>query len=52
MMFGRSTDKHKLTKKSHKKVFQPMQQMSVERTFCNLLFDYGRGRRRCGGPTI
>ena len=29
-----------------------MQQMSVERTFCNLLYVYGRGRRRCGGPTI
>ena len=28
-----------------------MQQMSVERTFHNLLFVYGRGRRRCGGPT-
>ena len=29
-----------------------MQQMSVERTFCILLYVYGRGRRRCGGPTI
>ena len=29
-----------------------MQRMSVERTFCNLLYVYGRGRRRCGGPTV
>ena len=29
-----------------------MQCISVERTFCNLLYVYGRGRRRCGGPTI
>ena len=29
-----------------------MQCPSVERTFCNLLYVYGRGRRRCGGPTI
>ena len=29
-----------------------MQCPSVERTFRNLLFVYGRGRRRCGGPTI
>ena len=28
-----------------------MQCPSVERTFCNLLYVYGRGRRRCGGPT-
>ena len=32
--------------------FQSMQCPSVERTFCNLLYVYGRGRRRCGGPTI
>ena len=29
-----------------------MQCPSVERTFCNLLYVYGRGRRRCGGPTV
>ena len=29
-----------------------MQCTSVERTSCNLLYVYGRGRRRCGGPTI
>ena len=29
-----------------------MQCTTVERTFCNLLYVYGRGRRRCGGPTI
>ena len=29
-----------------------MQCPSVERTFCNLLYVYGRGRRRCGDPTI
>ena len=29
-----------------------MQYTSVERTLCNLLNVYGRGRRRCGGPTI
>ena len=52
MPFGWSTDKYKLTKKSHNKLFQPMQQMSVERTFRNLLLVYGRGRRRCGDPTI
>ena len=27
------------------KIFQPMRCTSVERTFCNLLFVYGRGRR-------
>ena len=32
--------------------FQSMQSTFVERTFCNLLYVYGRGRRRCGGPTI
>ena len=41
-----------LSKKLHNQLFQPMQQMSVERTFRNLLYVYGRGRRRCGGPTI
>ena len=29
-----------------------MHRPSVEHTFCNLLYVYGRGRRRCGGPTI
>ncbi len=29
-----------------------MDRPSVERTFCNLLYIFGRGRRRCGGPTI
>ena len=29
-----------------------MQCPSVERTFCNRLYVYGRGRRRCGDPTI
>ena len=29
-----------------------MQCTTVERTFCNRLYVYGRGRRRCGGPTI
>ncbi len=33
-------------------VFQPLQCPSVERTFYNRLYVYGRGRRRCGGPTI
>ena len=33
-------------------MFQTMQCTTVERTFCNLLYVYGRGRRRCGGPTI
>ena len=29
-----------------------MQCPSVERTFCNHLYVYGRGRRRCTDPTI
>ncbi len=29
-----------------------MHRPSVERTFRNLLYVYGRGRRRCGDPTI
>ena len=29
-----------------------MQRPSVERTFRNLLYVYGRGRRRCTDPTI
>ena len=29
-----------------------MKWLSVERTLCNLLNVYGRGRRRCGGSTI
>ena len=29
-----------------------MRGISVERTFYILLYVYGRGRRRCGGPTI
>ena len=33
-------------------VFQPLQCPSVERTFYNRLYVYGRGRRRCGDPTI
>ena len=32
--------------------FQSMQCIFVERTLCNLLCVHGRGRRRCGGPTI
>ena len=43
----------KLTNKNYTVyLFQPMQGIFVERTFCNLLFVYGRGRRRCGDPTI
>ena len=52
MTFGRSTGKHDIVEKIHNKLFQPLQCPSVERTFCNLLYFYGRGRRRCGGPTI
>ena len=31
--------------------FQSMQSTFVERTYCNRFYVYGRGRRRCGGPT-
>ena len=51
MPFRRSTGKI-ISKKYIKKLLQPMKWLSVERTLCNLLNVYGRGRRRCGGPTI
>ena len=50
--FGRATGKHKIYGTNTQCKFQPMQCTSVERTFRNLLYVYGRGRRRCGDPTI
>ena len=52
MPCGRATGKHKIDGTNTQCKFQPMQCPSVERTFCNRLYVYGRGRRRCGGPTI
>ena len=45
MPCGRATGKHYIIEKIHNKSFQPMQCPSVERTFCNLLYVCGRGRR-------
>ena len=52
MQCGRATGKHDIIEKIHNKLFQPMQCPSVERTFCILLYVYGRGRRGCTDPTI
>ena len=49
---GRATGKHDIIEKIHNKLFQSMQCPSVERTFRNLLYVYGRGRRRCTDPTF
>ena len=43
--------KHKIFGTNTQCKFQPMQCPSVERTSCNRLYVYGRGRRRCGDPT-
>ena len=52
MPCGRATGKHDIIEKIHNKLFQSIQCPSVERTSCNRLYVYGRGRRRCGDPTI
>ena len=52
MPFGRATGKHKIDGTNTQCKFQSMQCPSVERTFCNRLYVYGRGRRRCTDPTI
>ena len=54
MPFGRSTGKHKIDGTNTQcNYFNPCNaRPSVERTFRNLLYVYGRGRRRCGDPTI
>ena len=49
---GRATGKHDIIEKIHNKLFQSRQCPSVERTFRNLLYVYGRGRRRCTDPTF
>ena len=51
MPFGRATDNHKIDGTNTQCKFHPMQCPSVERTYCNRLYGYGRGRRRCGDPT-
>ena len=48
----RATVKHEIEETSTHCKFQSLQCPSVERTFRNLLYIYGRGRRRCGGPTL
>ena len=48
----RATVKHKIEGTFTQCKFLSLQCPSVERTHCILLHVYGRGRRRCGGPTL
>ena len=53
MIFGRSTGKHKIDGTNTQcNYFNPCNVRPSNARFCNLLYVYGRGRRRCGGPTI